>query len=86
MTAVSELFLFAPGFFGNFFDRPNSSVEPQKTPHSNKLAAKDEVMELQTHNVKPDCLDKYLAAHKNLSGYVKDNHESLHCQAVGHFR
>ena len=72
------------GFFGNFFDRP--SVEAQKTAHSTKLAARDEVLELQTHNVRPDCQVQYLAAHKNLSAYVTANQEDLHCQALGHFR
>ena len=44
------------GFFGNFFDR---KIETQESSHSAKFAsAKEEIIELQTHNVKPDSLEK----------------------------
>lgn len=49
-------------------------VEPQQTSHSSKFAsAKEEIIELQTHNVKPDSIDKYLKAHKNLVDYINSN-------------
>jgi hypothetical protein len=43
-------------------------VEVQSGSHSDKLSDKDRICELVTHNVKPDCLDKYLKATENLIG------------------
>ncbi len=42
----------------------------QSGAHSDKLSDKDRICELNTHNVKPDCLDKYLKATENLIGTV----------------
>jgi len=64
------------GFFGSFFDR---KVATQDTPHSAKFAsAKEEIIELQTHNVRPDAKDKYLDAHKRLVDYFNERSELLH--------
>lgn len=38
-------------------------IEPTKESHSRMLSDKGIVYELQTHNIKPDCVDTYL---KNL--------------------
>ena len=38
-------------------------IEPSKESHSRMLSDKGIVYELQTHNIKPDSVDKYL---KNL--------------------
>lgn len=35
-------------------------IEPTKEPHSRMLADKEEIYELQTHNIRPDSTDKYL--------------------------
>ena len=72
------------GFFGSFFER---KIETQQSAHSTKFAsAKEEIIELQTHNVKPDSIDKYLNAHKNLVDYINANKTDLHCEALGNFR
>ena len=76
------------GFFGSFF-APSSPIEVQSSSHSQKLSARDESMiEMQTHNVKPDCLDKYMEAHKRLCEFIKANENEglhLHCQCYGNF-
>jgi hypothetical protein len=45
-----------------------AQVEVQSGAHSDKLSDKDQICELVTHNVKPDCLDKYLKSTENLIG------------------
>ena len=76
------------GFFGSIFS-PSKPIETQSSSHSHKLSARDESMiELQTHNVKPDCLDKYMVAHKRLCDYIAANENeglNLHCQCYGNF-
>jgi len=63
-------------FFGGFFDR---QVAVQEQPHSAKFAsAKEEIVELQTHNVRPDAKDQYLDAHGRLVDYLKERSELLH--------
>jgi len=49
-------------------------VEVQSGSHSDKLSDKDRICELVTHNVKPDCLDKYLKATENLIGKDAQNY------------
>ena len=45
-------------------------VEVQSGAHSNKLSDKERICELVTHNVKPDCLDKYLKTTENIIGQL----------------
>ena len=76
------------GFFSSLF-APAKPIEVQSSSHSQKLSARDDSMvEFQTHNVKPDCLDKYLIAHQRLCEFIKDNENeglNLHCTCVGNF-
>ncbi len=45
------------GFFGSFFEkRPEPA--PQTAPHSAQFSKRDQIIEVQTHNVKPDSVDK----------------------------
>ena len=46
---------------------------------------RDHIIELQTHNVKPDSVASYVSAHKELVEYINANKERLHCEAVGNF-
>ena len=46
---------------------------------------RDQIIEVQTHNVKPDSVDKYVSAHKALVEYINANKETLHCEALGNF-
>ncbi len=72
------------GFFGSFFDR---KIEVQQSAHSDKLtSAKEEIIELQTHNVRPDSREAYLRAHRELVAYFAANKATLHCEALGNFR
>ncbi len=52
-------------------------MEVQSGSHSDKLSDKDRICELVTHNVKPDCLDKYLKATENLIGKDTQNYRPL---------
>lgn len=73
------------GFFGTFFDK-RQDISPQTTAHSAQLSmTRDHIIELQTHNVKPDSVAKYVNAHKELVEYINANKERLHCEAVGNF-
>ena len=56
-SAVSNKFL------GGFFER---KVEQQQSSHSDQLGKKERIIEIQTHSVKPDAVDKYL---KNQEAY-----------------
>ncbi|XP_023338200.1 protein NipSnap [Eurytemora carolleeae] len=70
-------------FFSGFFDK---KVEVQSGAHSNKLSDKERICELVTHNVKPDCLDKYLKTTENIIGFVNSNNSVLHGQCLGNFQ
>lgn len=75
------------GFFSSLFDS-SVKIEVQATSHSQKLSAKDELMELQTHNVRPDSVDKYAVAHKRLCEFFKANEKeglNLDCVCMGNF-
>lgn len=69
-------------FLASFFEK---KVEVQSSTHSDKLSDKDQICELNTHNVKPDCLDKYLKTTENLIGFVNSNSSVLHGQSLGNF-
>ncbi|CAB4059341.1 unnamed protein product [Lepeophtheirus salmonis] len=68
------------GFFGNFFQR---NVAPQEAAHSQKLSSTEKIILIQTHDVKPDCLDKYEQVHKNLVGHFDE--KALNTTSLGHF-
>jgi len=70
------------GFLGSFFER---KVETQQQAHSDKFAKKERITEIQSHNVKPDSIDKYLKAQENLIGFVNSNQDVLHGQCLGNF-
>ena len=47
-------------------------MEVQQQAHSDKFAKKERITEIQSHNVKPDSIDKYLKAQENLIGNTKE--------------
>jgi len=71
------------GFLSSFFEK---KVEIQSGAHSSKLSDKERICELATHNVKPDCLDKYLKTTENLIGFVNENSAVLHGECLGNFQ
>ena len=87
-TTSSSLSDGSGGLFASFFGE-SKPIEAQKSSHSQKLSSKDEsMMEMQTHNVKPDSIDKYLKAHQLLCEFIKANENeglNLHCQCYGNF-
>ena len=58
-------------------------LDPTRT--QTNTSRRDQIIEVQTHNVKPDSVDKYIGAHKALVEYINANKERLHCEAVGNF-
>nr|ACO11029.1 NipSnap [Caligus rogercresseyi] len=68
------------GFFGSFFQR---NVAPQVAAHSQKLSSTEKIILIQTHDVKPDCLDKYEKVHGNLVGHFDE--KALNTTSLGHF-
>jgi len=70
------------GFLSSFFER---KVEVQQQAHSDKFAKKERISEIQSHNVKPDSIDKYLKAQENLIGFVNANQDVLHGECLGNF-
>merc|ERR1711915_31056 len=70
------------GFLSSFFER---KVEVQQQAHSDKFAKKERISEIQSHNVKPDSIDKYLKAQENLIGFVNANQNVLHGECLGNF-
>ena len=55
------------GFFGSFFER---KVEQQQQSHSNQFARKERIIEVHSHSVKPDSIDKYLKNQETFQGTV----------------
>ena len=53
------------GFFGSFFER---KVEQQQQSHSNQFARKERIIEVHSHCVKPDSIDKYLKNQETFQG------------------
>jgi len=70
-------------FLSSFFEK---KVEVQSEAHSNKLSDKDKICELNTHNVKPDCLEQYLKSTEHLLGFVNANSSVLHGECLGNFQ
>ena len=66
------------GFFGGFFER---KVETQQKSHSDQFAKKERIIELHSHSVKPDSIDKYL---KNQEVFQGSNifQGKLYCHVV----
>merc|ERR1711936_967485 len=53
--------------------------------HSNKLAKKERISEISTHNVRPDSVDKYLKTQANLIGFINSQKDVLHGECLGNF-
>ena len=62
------------GFFRGFFEP--RTIQLQDASHSQRLASKEGIIELQTHNVKSCSIDNYLKAHERLCQYFGDNYTS----------
>jgi len=71
------------GFLSSLFEK---KVEVQSGAHSSKLSDKEKICELNTHNVKPDCLDKYLKSTETLLGFINENNNVLHGECLGNFQ
>lgn len=71
------------GFLASMFEK---KVEVQSGAHSNKLSEKERILEIQTHNVKPDSIDKYAKATENMIGFVNANNSVLHGECLGNFK
>lgn len=74
------------GFFRGFFEP--RTIQLQDASHSQRLASKEGIIELQTHNVKSCSIDNYLKAHERLCQYFGDNYTSglkLGCVSAGNF-
>jgi len=71
------------GFLSSLFEK---KVEVQSGAHSSKLSDKEKICELNTHNVKPDSLDKYLKSTETLIGFFNNNNEVLHGECLGNFQ
>jgi hypothetical protein len=54
----------AQGVFSSFFEP--RQIQVQDASHSQRLSAKEEIVEIQTHNVKSDCRDQYIESHRKL--------------------
>ncbi len=72
------------GFFGNFFER--RPIETQQQTHQSRLGGREDIIELQTHNVRPGASSEYRDAHAQLCKYVAENRELFRCEALGNFR
>lgn len=70
------------GFFGSFFER---KVEQQQQSHSNQFARKERIIEVHSHSVKPDSIDKYLKNQETFQGFVNANKDVLHGECLGNF-
>ena len=55
------------GFLGGFFER---KVETQQKSHSNQFAKKERIIEIHSHSVKPDSIDKYLKNQEVFQGAI----------------
>ena len=58
------------GFLGGFFER---KVETQQKSHSNQFAKKERIIEIHSHSVKPDSIDKYLKNQEVFQGEIVRN-------------
>jgi len=70
------------GFFGGFFER---KVEQQQKSHSDQFAKKERIIEIHSHSVKPDSIDKYLKNQETFQGFVNANKDVLHGECLGNF-
>ena len=74
------------GFFSSIFGK--QKIEHQSSSHKQSLSGHKDLIELQTHNVKPDSVEKYLEAHKKMCQFFEANESEgvqLNCICVGNF-
>ncbi|XP_077255709.1 protein nipsnap [Temnothorax americanus] len=58
-------------------------IEPTKEPHSRMLSHKEVIYALNTHNVRPDSIDKYLANYEENVNLIHSKKSELNCELVG---
>ncbi|XKL64489.1 hypothetical protein PGB90_004575 [Kerria lacca] len=58
-------------------------IEPTKESHSSMLSDKEVIYALYTHNVKPDCMDKYLVNCEKLVSLSHSLQKHTECELVG---
>ncbi|KOB69800.1 NIPSNAP protein [Operophtera brumata] len=58
-------------------------IEPTKESHSRMLSDKEIVYALHTHNIRPDCMEKYLKNYKTSVEFVESRKADLGCELVG---
>ena len=74
------------GVLSSFFEP--RQIQLQDASHSQRLSAKEEILEMQTHNVKSDCIDKYVESHRKLCQFFFEHRQDglhLGCLSVGNF-
>jgi len=75
------------GFFSSLFGI-QKEIEHQSSSHSNQLSGHNDLLELQTHNVKPDRVHQYMEAHNRMCQFFQANETEgvqLNCKCVGNF-
>ena len=76
----------AQGVLSSFFEP--RQIQLQDASHFRRLSAKEEIVELQVHNVKSDCIDKYVESHRKLCQFFFEHRQDglhLGCLSVGNF-
>jgi len=76
------------GFFNSIFG--GEKVELQHAPHKEALTSTERIIEIQTHNVRPDLTDEYVRAHQNVVSFINSNQKGkggleLNCASLGNF-
>ena len=82
-SSLNEKEGFLSSIFGNV-----KPIEHQSGSHKNTLSGHNDLLELQTHNVKPDSVHKYIEAHKRMCQFFQANETEgmqLHCICLGNF-
>ncbi|XP_015592759.1 protein NipSnap [Cephus cinctus] len=58
-------------------------IEPTKESHSRMLSDKEVIYALNTHNIRPDSIDKYLANYEENVNFIHSKKGELNCELVG---
>lgn len=58
-------------------------IESTRKPHSKMLSDKKAIYALHTHDIKPDCVDKYLENYAQLVNLMNEKKPVLKCELIG---
>ncbi|XP_048506014.1 protein NipSnap isoform X1 [Athalia rosae] len=93
-TLTSSRYVYVRRFVARSSERQDSNegwlsklsvrkIEPTKESHSRMLSDKEIIYALNTHNIRPDSMDKYLVNYEEYVNLIHSKKSDLQCDLIG---